>query len=284
MERNPRITSTVHGHMKGPFIFLLCLLCFGQISCQPGFADENGTTEFVENLMTRHGEREKTLKKLAESPLTEEGQKLLIQLLDIEGSIDVVLSSEPYLAYLKTQTGKAYKDFPMYLAAMPTSKRKATTLFVLKDTLPPKATTEEIQLCLDFYFQIRRLFANEPDIVFNQKKLMEFQKKHLNDPLMELYPKEELFSQLPKIIQIGTIPSLIAAMETQVFHDAWQKRLEKFGSREGLLRCAIASPEEFALVRSFVENIDSLEKWILEPLKPQKTKKSDGKKIGEKSQ
>ena len=283
MERNSGIIGIVHCHLKGAFFFFLCLLCFMQIFCGRGFADVNETIEFAENLMTQHAEREKTLRKLAESPLTKEGQKLLIQLLGIDGSVDVVLSSEAYLAYLKTQTDKTYKDFPMYLAAMPTSKQKATALFVLKDTLPPKATAEEIQLCLNFYFQVRRLFANEPDIVFNPQKLMEFQKKYLSDPLMELYPKDELFSSLPRIMQIGTVPGLIAAMETQVFHDAWQKRLEKYGSREGLLRCAIASPEEFALVRSFVENTDSLEKWILEPLKPRKTKKSDDKKKGGKS-
>ena len=48
------------------------------------------------------------------------------------------------------------------------------------------------------------------------------------------------------------------------------ERLEKHGSQEGLLRCAIATPAEFALVRSFFEDTAAFEKWIQAPLKTEK--------------
>ena len=65
---------------------------------------------------------------------------------------------------------------------------------------------------------------------------------------------------------------------------AWHQRLETQGSRAGLLECAIATPVEFALVWSFFENPEALEKWILEPLKPPETKKANDKKKKGKSQ
>ena len=65
-------------------------------------------------------------------------------------------------------------------------------------------------------------------------------------------------------------------MHTEVFHDAWHKHLEKYGSSEGLLRCAIATPAEFALTRSFFEDTAAFEKWIQAPLKTEKA--SEAKK------
>ena len=53
-------------------------------------------------------------------------------------------------------------------------------------------------------------------------------------------------------------------MMTAVFQNAFRERLEEYGSREGLLRCAIGFPDEFALMRSFFEDTIALEKWILE--------------------
>lgn len=66
---------------------------------------------------------------------------------------------------------------------------------------------------------------------------------------------------------MATVSTLTAQTNTEVFHDAWRERLEKHGSSEGLLRCAIATPAEFALVRSFFEDTAAFEKWIQAPLK-----------------
>ena len=93
---------------------------------------------------------------------------------------------------------------------------------------------------------------------------------------MAIYPAAELFSHMSEITQMGTLTNLRGQMHTEVFHDAWHKHLEKYGSSEGLLRCAIATPAEFALVRSFFNDTAALEKWIKTPLKIEKA--SEAKK------
>ena len=67
---------------------------------------------------------------------------------------------------------------------------------------------------------------------------------------------------------IGEVVYFMAHGDTAVFQDAFRERLQKFGSREGLLRCAIGFPDQFALMRSFFEDTAALEKWILEPPSP----------------
>lgn len=81
--------------------------------------------------------------------------------------------------------------------------------------------------------------------------------------LMEKLP----FPDMLKIIQITAVPNAMAVMDRDVFHKNWLEHLEVYGSREGLLRCAIATPDEFALMRSFFDNTAALEKWILGPTK-----------------
>jgi len=54
--------------------------------------------------------------------------------------------------------------------------------------------------------------------------------------------------------------------DNEIFHEAWQKRLQKHGDREGYLRCAIATADEFALIRSFFPDADTFKKWLNEPL------------------
>ncbi len=60
-----------------------------------------------------------------------------------------------------------------------------------------------------------------------------------------------------KIIKMGIV---FAAMveDNAVFHRAWKSRIQSHGLQEGYLRSAIATPEEFALMRSFFENADAL--------------------------
>jgi len=285
MGQNTRIIATRCRVLKSNSLCFLLLLCIVLFSCGPEGASEEEMAKFMEHFAVQHKQRKQELTKLASAPLSKEGQKLLTQLLDEEGSLDVILSSKPYLAYLEQQVGTAYEDFADYVAAMPTSKRKSTTLFGLKTILPSKATAKEIQHCLNFYFKLRELFTKEPDIIDkNIEKLTKYQLEHFNEPLMAQYSKEELLSKFPHIMQLGMVPTVLAGMETQVFHEAWHKRLETHGLHEGLLRCAIVTPDEFALVRAFVENTEALEKWILEPLKPSKSKKKAEKSKREESQ
>lgn len=286
MERNSPIIKRQQRLMKRNFFsWYLLLSYFVLLSCGPGFASQKEMAKFMEEFAVYKQKQEEAVTKLAYAPLSEDAQKLLMQLLDEKGSLDAILSSQLYLDYLKAEVGKAYEDFPTYIVKMPTPELKSTTMLALKEILPPKATPQEIQHCVNFYFKVRKLFAKEPDIVNkNIEKLTAFQLKHFNEPLMEQYSKDELLSKIGLIMQLGMVPTVIAGLETQVYHDAWHKRLEMHGSREGLLQCAIATPGEFALTRSFFKNTDALEKWILSPLKSSETKKKTENKNGEKSQ
>ena len=98
---------------------------------------------------------------------------------------------------------------------------------------------------------------------------------------MEIYSAEELFSRISELTQMSTVSTLTAQTDTKVFHDAWRERLEKHGSSEGLLRCAIATPTEFALVRSFFEDTAAFEKWIQAPLKTEKAPEEKKEKTDE---
>ena len=71
---------------------------------------------------------------------------------------------------------------------------------------------------------------------------------------------------------MGEVVYFMADDDAEVFQNAFRERLEEYGSQEGLLRCAIGFPDEFALMRSFFEDTVALEKWILEPPSPSKEK------------
>ena len=83
---------------------------------------------------------------------------------------------------------------------------------------------------------------------------------------------------MSELMQMSMVSTLIAQMNTEVFHDVWREHLEKHGSSEGFLRCAIANPAEFALVYSFFEDTAAFEKWIQTPLKTEEApKEKEGK-------
>ena len=65
--------------------------------------------------------------------------------------------------------------------------------------------------------------------------------------------------------EINMTVYLMADDDIALFQNIFRERLEKFGSREGLLRCAIGFPDEFALMYSFFKDSTALEKWILAP-------------------
>lgn len=265
MERNNQVP-------KGTSIFSLLLCCFalttlfgcGAISAVKVPFEMAG---FVKGMAAQFEEREAFLIESAEKPLTEDQEKLLTQLLEKEGRLDTILSSQAYLVYLEEQDDAVYKDYPTYLAEVPTSDQKSATVFALKEILPSEATIEQIQISTDFYFRFRELIANEPDITFDSKEMEAFMKIHLIDPLMETHSSEMSISDVIKILKIGAVPNGMAPLDTDVFRKIWFKNLEVYGSREGLLRCAISTPDEFALMRSFFQDVAALEEWIRLPPK-----------------
>ena len=181
--------------------------------------------------------------------------------------MDVVLSSQPYLTYLEAQVGATHKDYPTYLAAVPTAEQKSAATSALKEILPPEATDEQTQICIDFYFKFRELIANEPDITTDSEEIEPFIEMHLIDPLMDTYSSEMSTSDTIKLMKIAAVPSGMAPLDTEVLRKIWLEQLEVYGSREGLLRCAISTPDEFALIRSFFEDAAALERWIRLPPK-----------------
>ena len=248
-----------------------------------------------------------SLEKLAQQSLTADQQHLLTQLLNNNASLEQVLSSEPYLAYLEERYGQAYKDSVYYAAAMPTPNQKIAIRSALKSVLspitdlsmlPPATKAEQLQICVDSYFRAREwLLTKEgtPPIIMEINDMEKFQKIHEFDtfhdtyfipPMVEMYrdtllsiDKSWTDSQIWGLYrsqldmrEISTTVYLMADDDTAVFHNAFRERLKKYGSREGLLRCAIGFPDEFALMRSFFEDTVALEKWILEPPSPSKEK------------
>lgn len=274
MRRNTNIAAIKHIILFLLFLFLS--LCFNN-TLGYAQANESGTEtgnelvgemlKGVEDVMTQHKKHRKALEALVRKPLTETQEKLLRQLLQQAGTLDEILSSAPYLAYLKAEVGKAYKDFPAYVEAMPTPKQKTAVLFSLKKVLPPKTKAEAISIGTDYYFKLRSLLVKEPDVVGDMNALIGFQTKHLMDPLMAIYPITELAVHMSELTQMAMVTNLEAQMSTEVFHDVWREWLEKHGASEGLLRCAIATPAEFALVRSCFEDTAAFEKWIQTSLK-----------------
>lgn len=222
-------------------------------------------TGFVKDMTVQLKEREASLMEAAEKPLTEDQEKLLIRLLQSQDDLDMVLSGQPYLTYLEAQVGIIHEDYPTYLAAVPTTEQKSAATFALKEILPPEATDEQIQICTDFYFQFRELIVNEPHITDDSEELEPFIEEHLVRPLMDTCPSEPSTSEITTVIQMSVVPSPMALTERDAYRQIWFEQLEVYGSQEGLLRCAILTPGEFAFTRSFFENINAFEKWIKRP-------------------
>lgn len=272
------------------FITLLLLfffLCFNntlESAAENESAAETGNelvgeiTKNVEDGMAHYKKRKKALEKLIRKPLTEAHQKLLRQLLQHTDTLDKILSSAPYLTYLKAEVGQGHKDFPAYVAAMPTPKQKTGVLFSLKKMLSSKTKAEALSICTDYYFNFRVLLVKEPNTLDDLNALIAFQTKHLMEPLMSIYPAAELFSHMSELTQMAMITNLEAQIYTEVFHDVWREWLEEHGSSEGLLRCAIATPAEFALMRSFFQDTAAFEEWIQTPLKTDNGSKEKKKK------
>ena len=264
MGQNNRLIAAIpKNYLHCLFLFLPMLVVFSSCAVKHTFE----MAGFMKGMVAQLKEREAFLIESAEKPLTETQEELLAQLFQREDGLDVVLSSQPYLTYLEEQIGAAYKDYPNYLAAVPTTEQKSTLLFTFKEILPEEATDEQIQICMDFYFQFSELIVNEPDVTSDSEEMEVFIKGCLIDPLMDTYPSKMATSDAIEVMKLAAVPSGMAPLDTDVFRKVWFKHLEVYGSREGLLRCAISTPDEFALIRSFFEDTTALEEWIRRPPK-----------------
>ena len=270
MKRDNWLLIAKHKLRKAVSILCLLLCCFaltaffgcGAISAVKAPFEIAG---FMKGMFAQFEEREAFLIESAEKPLTERQEELLAQLLEEKEGLGALLSSQAYLTYLEEQVGVSHKDYPTYLAAVPTTEQKSATVVALKEILPPEATDEQIQICTDFYFQCRELTVNEPHIASDSEEMEAFIKAHLVDPLMDTYSSKMSTSDAIKVMKIAVVPTATAALDTKVFRKIWLKNLEVYGSREGLLRCAISTPDEFALMRSFSEDAAAFEEWIRHP-------------------
>ncbi len=268
MQRNNRWIATIRrGLRKNSLCYLFLLLPMSALFSSCAVKHTFEMAGFMKGMVAQLKEREAFLTESAEKPITERQEKLLTQLLEKEDSLDMVLSSPGYLTYLEAQVGTAHKDYPTYLTAVPTTEQKSTILFAIKEILPPEATDAQIRICVDFYFELRELIANEPDVTSDSEEMEAFMKIHLIDPLMDTYPSKMSTSDAIEVMKMGAVPSGMAPLDTEVFRKIWLEQLETYGSREGLLRCAISTPDEFALIRSFFEDTAALETWIRLPPK-----------------
>ena len=268
MQRNNRLIATIHRRLRKNslcYLFLLFPMLAVFSSCAVKHTLE--LAGFMKGLFAQLEEREAFLRESAEKPLTESEKELLTQLLEEKDGLDTLLSSQAYLTYLEEQVGISHKDYPAYLAAVPTTEQKSATVVALKEILPPEATDEQIQICMDFYFEFRELIVNEPDITFDSEEMEAFIKVHLIDPLMDTHSSEMSASDAIEVMKIAAVPSGMAPLDTDVFRKIWRENLEVYGSREGLLRCAVSTPNEFVLVRSFFQNAVAFERWIRLPPK-----------------
>ena len=268
MQRNNRLVATIRRRLRKDSLCYLVLL-FPMLAVFSSCAIKH-TFEmagFMKGLFAQLKEREAFLIESAEKPLTESQKELLTQLLEEKDGLDTLLSSQAYLTYLEEQVNVSHKDYSAYLAAVPTTEQKSGTVVALKEILPPEATDEQIQICMDFYFQFRELLVNEPDITSDSEEMEAFIKVHLIDPLMDTHSSEMSASDAINVMKIAAVPSGMAPLDTDVFRKIWRENLEVYGSREGLLRCAVSTPNEFVLVRSFFQDAVAFERWIRLPPK-----------------
>ena len=263
--------------MKKPVFLILIgigvvLLVVGVVFVVPWFGK---MLDEMEQITEQHIQHRRALRMSAREPLNEKQQKLLSQLLEITdetqasqnpNDLEEVLSSEPYLAYLKAQEGEDYEDFLAYVDAMPTENMKTTALSRIKATLGTDKADTELDVWTNYYFIVREWGITVEDPRDNIKELNELQQTHLITPLMESNP--EVSGLHTKIVHIG-MSSIFMTEDNTIFKEAWREHLEIHGKQEGLLRCAIAAPGEFALLRSFFGDMTTFQEWILARPEPE---------------
>ena len=261
--------------MKKPIFLILIgvgvvLLVVGVAFVVPWFG--RVMTE-MDQIHTQQAEHKRELRASASEPLNEEQEKLLAQLIEVSkemetsespNDLEAVLSSEPYVTYLKMQVGQDYAIFQDYVDAMPTEDMKTVALSRIKSVLGADKSDEELQIWSNYYFVARAWGTTVQEPRDNMTELNKLQQTHLIAPLME-HSSEDMSS---KLLQIG-LSSMFMTEDNRVFQEVWRNRLETHGEQEGLLRCAIASPGEFALMRSFFADMSAFQTWILTRPEPE---------------
>ena len=263
--------------MKKPIFLILIgigvlILVGGIVFVVPWFGR---MMEEMDQIHAQQEEHRRALEASAREPLTEDQETLLSQLLEAAAETDTskspndletVLSSEPYLTYLKTQEEQAYADFSAYIDAMPTNTMKTVAIARIKAMLGGDKTDEELIVWLNYYFVVREWGTTVENPLDNIKELHELQQTHLIEPLME--NGSELSGFSTALVQLSTSPTSITE-DNNVFQEVWRERLETHGEQEGLLRCAVASPVDFALMRSFFADMAAFQAWILKRPEPE---------------
>ena len=260
--------------MKKPIFLILIgigvlLLVGGVVFVVPWFGKMMEEMDLIHAQQAQH---RRALEASAREPLTEDQETLLSQLLEAAAETDTsqssnnledLLSSEPYLTYLKTQDGQDYENFLAYVDAMPTENIRTVALSRIKETLGADKSDEALQIWLNYYFIVREWGTTVQDPLDNMKELNKLQQTHLIEPLME--NDSEISGLTTQIVQIGMSSIFMTFMteDSDIFKEVWRERLETYGEQEGLLRCAVASSGEFALMRSFFADMAAFQAWIL---------------------
>ena len=264
--------------MKKPIFLILIgigvlLLAGGIVFVVPWFGK---MMDEMEQIHAQQAEHRRALEASASEPLTEEQEILLSQLLEAAAAetdtsqnpnnLETVLSSELYLTYVRTEDGQAYENFLAYVDAMPTENMRTIALSRIKGTLGADKDDEELQVWLSYYFVVREWGTTVQNPLDNMKELNKLQQTHLIEPLME--NDSEISGLSTQIVQIG-MSSIFMTEDNDVFQEVWRERLATDGEQEGLLRCAVASPSEFALMRSFFANMAAFQAWIVTRPEPE---------------
>ena len=231
----------------------------------------------METLTEQQHQRICALEASAREPLTTEQENLSAQLLKIAERTDIfenpndlerILSSEPYLAYLKVLEGETYENYPAYIAAIPTPSMKTVAHARIQAMLGADIGDEELEIWTNYYFKVREWgkFVEDPhDIISRLNEINELYQTYLETPLQE--SNIEISDSL---VQIG-LSSIFMTDYNSFFRYIWSERLKTDGLQKGLLWCAIASPSEFALMRSFFTDMTAFQEMIFRLPKPEKT-------------
>ncbi|RKU30286.1 hypothetical protein C6497_04825 [Candidatus Poribacteria bacterium] len=253
--------------MKKPIFFLLLglgvlLLVGGIVVFVPIF--KNMYAEMGE-IIDKQTEYRRELRNYAFQPLTEEQDILLAQIEENpstqeSNSLDVILSTEEYLTYINNKYNSEYTDYLSYIHSMPDTNHRMVLLERLNTILDTEVREDEENIWVDFYYTIRNWSKSGKNQLNSRKEFQDLLTKELVDPLMK-YTKSG-FSV--KTVQMGMISAMMID-DTEIFHKAWQSRMRTFGEHKGILYAAIATPDEFALMRSFFEDDVSFRQWIVDP-------------------
>lgn len=259
--------------MKKPTCLILTiigvlLLIVGLVIVVPWFVDI--AQEFTK-MQEKHEDYTIAIRQYANTSLNEEQQDLyeiiLMEHTEISTSqkpdeLESMLSTEPYVTYLNSQDGENYTDYNMFINMMPTQNHRSVVLSRLSQFLETEVGEVTQEIWLDYYYRLREWGKDGKTQANSGKEFNDILQRHLVEPLMEDSSDTGGFSSM--IIKMGIV-SAVMVEDNEVFHRAWKSRIQMHGLQEGYLMSAIATPEEFALMRSFFENADVFVNWLTEP-------------------